>query len=261
MYAILFPNLDPVAFEVLTLEVRWYSLAYIVGILLGYILLMRSLNRDSFQLTSDAKENIILYMTIGIIVGGRLGYILFYDLHSAIYQPIVIFKTWQGGMSFHGGLVGGGVASYVYARRYGIPFLQFVDALVCVVPIGIFLGRLANFVNQELCGRITDSPLGVIFPKMGSLPRHPSQLYEAALEGLILFVIMQLLFWRTDIKKYTGKLTGVFFCYYGVVRILVELLREPDQNIGYLAYGLTMGQILSIPMCIAGLSLIIFKRR
>jgi len=259
MHAIVFPNIDPVALHLFSLEIRWYALAYIAGVMLGYLLLQRLLLKADFTLSKKAKDDIIIYSVFGIVIGGRLGYVIFYDLSAVVHEPLMLFRTWNGGMSFHGGLLGVIVSMYAYTRKHMISFLKLMDLIVCVAPIGIFLGRIANFINGELYGNITALPWGVVFPNAGDMPRHPSQLYEAMAEGMFLFLVMQILFYFTTLRIFSGKLTGIFLCLYGIARIGVETLREPDMHLGYFFNFLTMGQILSIPLCILGLVLI-FRR-
>ena len=200
-----------------------------------------------------------MWATLGIVVGGRLGYVLFYNLGHYIEAPLEAFAVWQGGMSFHGGLLGMVTAIVLFARRNAIPVLQMADAIAVVVPIGLFFGRLANFINAELWGRVTDVPWGVVFPNAGPEPRHPSQLYEAALEGVVLFIVLQLIVARGGLKR-PGLVTGVFLLGYGLARMLVETVRVPDAQVGYLVGPVTMGMTLSLPMVLGGLVLIAMSR-
>lgn len=261
-----FPNIDPVAiqFEIIHLgiiQIRWYSLAYIAGIISAWWIISRENAKNPLKnLSGDALDNIILWAVGGIILGGRLGYVLFYKPEYFLSNPKEIFYLWEGGMSFHGGLLGTIVAFYLFCRKYRIAFLSFMDILSCVSPIGLFFGRIANFINGELFGRVTDSPLGMIFPRGGDLPRHPSQLYEAALEGLFLFIIMMWLLKKTDAREKAGYLSGMFLILYSLARIFCEYFREPDSFIGFLYVGTTMGQWLSIPMLFTGLYLIRRKK-
>lgn len=253
-----FPDISPIAFEIGPLAVRWYALAYVAGILLAQWIVVR-LNRRLVPplLTQKAIDDLVLYAVLGIIAGGRLGYILFYNLGHYLDQPLDMLAIWQGGMSFHGGLLGVLGAFWLFTRRYKISWLALMDLFAVAAPIGLFLGRLANFVNGELYGRVTAAPWGVIFPRGGDVPRHPSQLYEAGLEGLLLFIVLSLLAFRTQALKRTGLLGGLFIMGYGMARFMVEFFREPDAQLGYLVEGLSMGQLLCLPMVLVGLWLVV----
>lgn len=256
-----FPHIDPVAFKVGPVAVHWYGLSYIVGIALGWGLLHDRAARSDGRWTRDQVADLVFYAALGGVLGGRLGYILFYNFESYLANPLGIFKVWQGGMSFHGGALGMSLALAWYARAGKRPFLELADFLVPVIPIGLGLGRLANFVNQELWGAPTTVPWGVVFtnPAAGGVARHPSQIYEALLEGLLLFVILNLVARR---PRPTGLLLGLFLMFYGLFRFAVEFVREPDAHIGYLAFDwFTMGQLLSLPMVIIGLVLVIAAGR
>lgn len=257
-----FPQIDPVLFEIGPLTIRWYALAYVAGIFIGWWLLKRLSNKSAPPLLSEkALDDIILYAIFGIIIGGRLGYVLFYNPAYYANHWVEALKIWQGGMSFHGGLVGVIIAMGIFASRFGIPYLRLTDLLAVVAPIGLFFGRIANFINGELWGRVTDVPWAMIFPSGGAHTRHPSQLYEAALEGVLLFIIMIILVKFTKIREKTGMLSGIFLLGYGAARAFVEQYREPDEQLGLLLEGLTMGQILSIPMIVGGLLLVILSLR
>lgn len=249
--AIPFPAIDPIALEIGPFAIRWYALAYIAGILLGwrYLLLF-----NSWQPVMERRDidDFLLWATLGIILGGRLGYVLFYAPGYYFANPSEILFVWQGGMSFHGGLLGVVSAVAIFAHRRQIPLLPLADMVACAAPIGLFFGRIANFVNGELYGRATDVPWAMVFPAGGPEPRHPSQLYEAALEGILLFLILLVLARRPAVRASPGVLAGTFFVGYGAARSFVELYREPDGFLG----GLTMGQALSVPMIFAGLALI-----
>lgn len=256
-----FPHIDPVAFKVGPVAVHWYGLSYIVGIALGWGLLHERAGRSDGRWTRDQVADLVFYAALGGVLGGRLGYILFYNFESYLADPLAILRVWQGGMSFHGGALGMSLALAWYARAGKRPFLELADFLVPVIPIGLGLGRLANFVNQELWGAPTTLPWGVVFtnPAAGGVARHPSQIYEALLEGLLLFVILNLVARR---PRPTGLLLGLFLMFYGLFRFAVEFVREPDAHIGYLAFDwFTMGQLLSLPMVIIGLVLIIAAGR
>jgi len=257
-----FPRFNPVAISLGPFAIRWYALAYIAGIVLGW-LYARALVKNGCLWGGPAPislpqlDDFILWVTLGIIVGGRTGYVLFYNLPFFIEHPTAVFKLWEGGMSFHGGFLGCVAAVIWFARRNGIPVLSLGDITTAVGPIGLFLGRIANFINSELWGRPADPslPWAVIFPNGGPLPRHPSQLYEAGLEGVVLFTVLALMI-RFGALKRPGLILGSFIALYGVARIIGEFFREPDVQLGFLWGGLTMGMLLSVPMVIVGLVLI-----
>ena len=258
-----FPPIDPVAFTLGPLAVHWYGLSYIVGIGLGWGLLHDRARRSAGRWSADQVADLVFYAALGAVLGGRLGYILFYNLQSYLAQPLSILAVWRGGMSFHGGVLGLSLALVWFARAQRRSFLEVADYLVPVVPIGLGLGRLANFVNQELFGAPTQLPWGVLFtnPAAAGLVRHPTQIYEAMLEGALLFVILNVLARK---PRPHGTLLAAFLILYGIFRSAVELLREPDAHIGYLAYGwLTMGQLLCLPMLVIGIWLLfsLGKRR
>lgn len=261
LLAILFPGFDPVAVQLGPLAIRWYALAYIVGLVLGWRLLRRILARPGWLMRPEDADDLLFYATLGVMIGGRLGYVVFYQAAHYLASPLDILYVWRGGMSFHGGLVGVLLAAWLLARRRGLPFLEIGDALALVAPLGLLLGRIANFINGELWGRVSEVPWAVIFPGAGPEPRHPSQLYEAALEGLLLLAIMQWLAWgrRRDPAE-RGLPSGVFLAGYGLCRLLVEHFREPDAQLGFLLGSITMGQLLSLPMLLAGLWLIVRSR-
>jgi phosphatidylglycerol:prolipoprotein diacylglycerol transferase len=248
-------GLSPVLFEFHGFALRWYSLAYIGGILGGWWLLGRMIDSWGAPMTRLHADAFITWATVGIILGGRIGYVLFYDFAKFAHDPLAILRLWEGGMSFHGGLIGSVIAIVLFARVNGLNWLRILDYVACVEPIGQTLGRLANFVNGELWGRITGSDWGLIFPGGGPLPRHPSQLYEATFEGLFLLIAMNWLFWRTRARLHPGMLSGAFGLGFGVLRFFIEFFREPDAQVGYLALGLTMGQWLCAPMVLLGLYL------
>ena len=259
--AFIFPNIDPVLLQLgdTPFKITWYSLAYVAGILLAWVYVKRLNKIGPVQPAIATKiiDDLITAIILGIIIGGRLGYVLFYDLAHNLADPLNIIRTWEGGMSFHGGLLGVIIASLIHARINKVPFFRIMDLLACATPIGLFLGRIANFINAELWGRFTDSSLGVIFPGQAYL-RHASQLYESCTEGLLLFVILWLLFTRTKIQQYCGMLSGLFLLGYALFRSLIENYREPDAHIGFVISNYTMGQLLSLPMFVAGLVLIIY---
>ena len=266
LLAIPFPVIDPVLVQLGPFAVRWYALAYIAGLVLGWWTAARLVSRDALwpanraPVTRAQLDDFLLWATLGIVLGGRLGYVLFYNLGYYIENPADALAVWHGGMSFHGGLLGMVAAIILFARRNGAPILQLADAIAVVVPIGLFFGRIANFINAELWGRVTDVPWGVVFPNGGPEPRHPSQLYEAALEGVVLFLVLQVLVARSGLKR-PGLVTGAFLIGYGLARMLVETVRVPDEQVGYLFGPLTMGMLLSLPMVLVGLVFVVLARR
>jgi phosphatidylglycerol:prolipoprotein diacylglycerol transferase len=258
-----YPAINPVLVHIGPLAVRWYALAYIVGILAGWVyaralIASKSLWGGAAPLTVIDFDDFIIWVTLGIILGGRIGYVLFYNLSLFAAHPAQIFQLWNGGMSFHGGFLGCTVAIILFARRRGIPILSLGDITTAVAPIGLFLGRLANFINGELWGRPADVPWAMIFPTGGPVPRHPSQLYEAALEGIVLFVVLNLLVRRGALKR-PGVITGAFAVGYGIARVMSEFFREPDPQLGFLWGGLTMGMLLSIPLMLAGIGILAYS--
>ena len=249
-------GLDPVLLELGPIKIRWYSLAYLAGILVGWWYLMRLIARPGAPMARRHVDDLVFYATLGIILGGRLGYVLFYRPGIYFSDPVQILRIWDGGMSFHGGVIGTTLGILWLARKHKLDWLRVHDYVACCTPFGLFFGRLANFVNGELWGRPTDVPWAIVFPTGGDVPRHPSQLYEAGLEGLLLFAILWFLFWRTDARYQPGKLVGTFLLVYGFSRFLVELVRQPDQGLEHLPWGLTMGQTLTVPMILGGAWLI-----
>ncbi len=256
-FAIPFPLIDPVAVELGPLAVRWYALAYVVGILVGWQYLKMVARLPPKRIAPEMIDDLILWITLGVILGGRIGYTLFYKPGYYLFHPTEIFALWQGGMSFHGGLVGVCLAIWLYARAKKIDWRALGDVVVTAVPIGLFLGRLANFINGELFGRTTDVPWAMVFPHGGPEPRHPSQLYEAFLEGLVLFAILWYAAYRARLLHRPGYVGGLFLTGYAIARGIGEAFREPDAHLGYLLLGgVTMGQLLSIPLLLAGIWLI-----
>jgi len=261
METLTFPIIDPVAIEIGPIVIRWYALAYIAGLLLGWRCCVMLTRRAPVFMTSEKLDDLLLYATLGVILGGRLGYVLFYKPAFFAANPLEVFMVWHGGMSFHGGFLGVVVAAFIFARRQNIPALLLADLLAVAAPIGLFFGRIANFINGELFGRPSDVSWAMVFPHGGPLPRHPSQLYEAGLEGLVLFVILALAALATRARFRPGLLLGVFLIGYGAARSLVELYREPDAHLGFILGPITMGQILSTPMILAGLVALILALR
>jgi phosphatidylglycerol:prolipoprotein diacylglycerol transferase len=260
-----YPAINPVLISVGPLAIRWYALAYIVGIIAGWVYARRIIASERLwdgpaPLTVIDFDDFIVWITLGIILGGRTGYILFYNLSHFASHPIEILQLWNGGMSFHGGVAGCCIAIVLFARRRRIPMLALGDVTAAVAPIGLFLGRIANFINGELWGRPTDVPWAMVFPNGGPMPRHPSQLYEAALEGVVLFILLNGLLRRGALKR-PGLITATFALGYGVARVIGELFREPDVQLGFLWDGLTMGMLLCIPLILAGATLLIVVLR
>ncbi len=259
--ALPFPMIDPVLVEIGPLAIRWYSLAYIAGLVIGWRYCRRLAARPPASIGPDAFDDFLLWATLGVVFGGRLGYVLFYKPGTYLANPLEVFALWEGGMSFHGGAAGVILAIVLFALKRGIPILALGDLVACAVPIGLFLGRLANFVNGELYGRAAEVPWAMVFPRdREQLPRHPSQLYEAALEGIVLFLVLYWLVRRGWLTRH-GALSGAFMAGYALARMAVELFRQPDAHLGFLAGLTTMGQWLSLPMLIAGLVLLLRARR
>jgi phosphatidylglycerol---prolipoprotein diacylglyceryl transferase len=257
-----FPHIDPVLISIGPLAVRWYALAYIIGIISGWmyaraIIASPKLWGGPAPLTVAQYDDFIVWITLGIILGGRIGYVLFYNFPHFREHPTEIFQLWNGGMSFHGGVLGSALAVVLFALRRGISILSLGDVTLAVAPIGLFLGRLANFINGELWGRPSDVPWAMIFPTGGPVPRHPSQLYEAALEGLLLLAVLGVLV-RCGALKRPGLVSSSFAIGYGVLRIFCEFFREPDAQLGFLWGGLTMGMLLSVPLIAVGIIGLIF---
>ncbi|HEU0310933.1 MAG TPA: prolipoprotein diacylglyceryl transferase [Sphingomicrobium sp.] len=269
--AVAFPDLglSPIALDLGFFQLRWYSLAYLAGIFIGYWYLLKLLKQPGAPMARRHADDLVFYAALGIILGGRLGYVLFYNLPYYLDRPLDMLKLWDGGMSFHGGVIGTTLGILYLARKEGLNWLRVHDYVACCVPFGLFFGRLANFINQELWGAPSDVPWAVRFvestaygPALGP-PRHPSQLYEAGLEGLVLFIILWFLFWRTQARYEPGKLVGAFILFYGIFRFGVEFIREPDAQLVEFASatGLHMGQWLTLPMFLGGLYLMVTARK
>jgi phosphatidylglycerol---prolipoprotein diacylglyceryl transferase len=247
-------GLSPIALDLGFFKIRWYSLAYIVGIVFGWWYLLKLIEKPGAPLAKRHVDDFVFFATLGVILGGRLGYILFYR-PDLLLHPLEALKLWEGGMSFHGGVIGVSLAIFWFCRKNGLSWLRVHDYIACVYPVGHLLGRLANFVNGELWGRETDVSWGMIFPDAGNVVRHPSQLYQAGSEGLLLFIILFYAFWRTEARYEPGKLVGLFIGFMGLFRFIGEFYREPDVGI-YGLFGMTMGQTLCIPMILGGLYLV-----
>lgn len=263
--------LSPVLFELPAFELmglalgpfalRWYSLAYIFAIVIGWWQMAKMMRTAQPVMTSAQLDDFVTWATLGVILGGRLGYVLFYNPAQYLADPVAIIRLWDGGMSFHGGCAGVILACFGFARARGLSGLRVLDSVATVTPWGLLFGRLANFVNGELWGRPTGSDWGIIFPGAGPEPRYPSQLFEAALEGVVLLMVLQWLYWKTGARLRPGLLSGVFGIGYGLSRFIVEYFREPDRQLGLLSTGLTMGQTLTLPLILAGLLLVLRARR
>lgn len=253
-----FPQIDPVAIHLGFVVIRWYSLAYIFGLIGAWLLAREMSKRTNSTFTVLKIDDFLIWATLGVVLGGRLGYVLFYNAHYFYENPTQILAVWQGGMSFHGGLLGVVIATLLFAWKKKISPLSMGDILVCVAPIGLFFGRLANFANGELFGRVTHAvPWAMIFPNGGAEPRHPSQLYEAGLEGLGLFIILNGVWWFCPkLRQRQGFILGLFFILYGMFRFGIEFTREPDAHLGFIFAHLSMGQLLCIPMILFGIWLI-----
>ena len=258
-----FPEFDPVIFQIGFFTLRWYALAYIAGLWIGWWYVRSAMGQAGLwapnqpPATSEQIDDLLLWVTLGVIIGGRLGYVVFYNFSYYLSNLSEIVAVWQGGMSFHGGFLGVVIAVWLFARKHRLAIISLGDSVATAAPFGLFFGRIANFINSELWGRQTDHPLGVIFPNGGPIPRHPSQLYEAALEGLVLFLILRLATHRFHILRSPGTAIGVFLIGYSAGRIFVEQYRQPDAHIGFLAGGTTLGAWLSLPMVLVGTVLVV----
>ncbi|MCK2184406.1 prolipoprotein diacylglyceryl transferase [Halomonas getboli] len=251
-----YPDIDPVAISLGPLQVHWYGLMYVIGFIAAWWLGRRRAPR--IGLNGDDVGDLIFYAALGVVLGGRLGYAIFYGLDQWLADPLWIFRVWDGGMSFHGGLIGVLLASLYFARKKRLAFLALTDFVAPLVPIGLGAGRIGNFINHELPGRVTDVPWGLVFPGQGPEPRHPSSLYEAALEGAVLFAV---LWWVSSTPRRRGLMSGLFLTLYGIFRIGVEFVRRPDPQLGFIAFGwVTQGMLLSLPMIVAGVALMAWSR-
>ncbi|MCW5205896.1 prolipoprotein diacylglyceryl transferase [Desulfobulbus sp. F5] len=261
-----YPDIDPVIFAVGPLAVRWYGLMYVLSFTASYFLVRRQAKQFGWQQMLEQLDNLNLALIVGVILGGRIGYVLFYNLTYYLEHPLEVFATWQGGMSFHGGVIGVLIVGLLFCRRTQLDFWKAADVYVVTVPIGLGLGRIGNFMNGELYGRTTEAAWGMIFPLGGSLPRHPSQLYEALLEGLLLFLILWPLRakpWQNSLKRLWphGSLLALFLIFYGIFRYIIEFFREPDPQIGLLFFDMSMGQLLCAAMLCAGILLYWLRRK
>ncbi len=254
-----YPQIDPIIFQVGPLAVRWYGMMYLLGFLGGFLVMCHVARLRNYPLDRERISDLLFYAVLGVVLGGRFGYVLFYNPAYYLHHPLEILSVWEGGMSFHGGVLGVLTAILLFCRHKQVPFLVVSDLAVAAVPVGLGLGRIGNFINGELWGRVTDVPWGMIFPGAGSSPRHPSQLYEAGLEGVVLFVLIYCLH-RLKVRR--GVPSFSFLLFYGLFRFTVEFFRQPDRQLGFLWGGATMGQLLSLPMIIvgAGALLLIYRR-
>jgi len=251
-----YPRIDPAIVRVGPVAVRWYGVMYLIGFGASYLLVRYQIGKKRLAMGVQAVDSLYSYLVLGLILGARLGYVLFYNLSDYLRNPLEVFAVWHGGMSFHGGLIGAITAGALFCRKYRQDFWQLSDLVIVTAPIGLGLGRLGNFINGELYGRVTDVPWAMVFPGAGPRPRHPSELYEFLLEGVLLFIIL----WRLkDSDMKTGKLTAVFLILYGVFRFFVEFFREPDPQLGFVAGSFTMGQVLSAATVLAGAAIWVYR--
>jgi phosphatidylglycerol:prolipoprotein diacylglycerol transferase len=250
-----YPNINPVALQIGSFKIYWYGLMYLLGFTLAWCLGLLRTRKKGSHWNKEQVNDLIFYGAMGLVIGARIGYILFYDLSSFVAKPLVLFKIWQGGMSFHGGLIGAALGLWLFARKYKKTFFEVSDFAIPLVPLGLAAGRIGNFINGELWGRVTVVWRGMVFPKADALPRHPSQLYEFLFEGVILFAI---LWWYSSKPRPKMAVSGVFSVCYGFFRFILEFFRQPDPQLGFIAFGwLTMGQLLSIPLILLGFFLLL----
>jgi len=247
-----YPHIDPTIVTLGPLQIRWYGIMYVLGFMASYLLVKYQIRKNRLNIEINRLNDLFLFLVIGLIIGARLGYCIFYNFSFYLIHPLKLLAIWEGGMSFHGGLIGVVISGYIYIKRHEVSFWQLADLLVVTAPIGLGLGRLGNFLNAELYGRVTTLPWGMIFPSAGNLPRHPSQLYECLLEGILLFAI---LWWAKAFPLRKGTLFCLFFFLYSAFRFFVEFFREPDPQLGFILSFMTMGQILSVLMGIGGVIL------
>lgn len=262
MLALAYPHIDPIAIELGPFAIRWYAIAYIAGLMLGWRYVKWLVSKPPHAMRDIDVDDFLVWATLGVVLGGRLGYVLFYKPLYYLSHPAEIFMLWHGGMAFHGGALGVIVAIILFARRRGLNLFAIGDVVCCAVPIGLFFGRIANFINGELFGRVApDVPWAMIFPGGGPDPRHPSQLYQAGLEGLVLFLVLFLLWRKRDVRAHRGTLAGIFLMGYGIARIIGEFFRQPDAHLGFLVGGATMGQLLSVPLILAGAGVVWYAHK
>lgn len=258
-FVIPYPAFDPILVHIGPIPIRWYGLAYVAGLVIGWWYVRRLAAGPPRVAHPRDIDDYLVWATLAVVLGGRIGYVLFYQLPYYFQHPLAALEIWRGGMSFHGGLLGVIVATLVFTKRRGIKLWPFFDVIACAAPIGLFFGRIANFINGELFGRVTDVPWAMVFPRGGPLPRHPSQLYEAFLEGIVLFVLLHILWRFPGVRARPGRLSGAFLTGYALARIIGETFRQPDVQVGFLIGGTTEGQWLSLPMLLVGLYLV-FRR-
>jgi phosphatidylglycerol---prolipoprotein diacylglyceryl transferase len=256
MFVIPYPVIDPIVVSLGPFAIRWYALAYIAGLVIGWRYCLALAAKPPQVARAQDIDDFLVWATLGVVLGGRSGYVLFYRPEYYLANPGQILQIWHGGMSFHGGALGVLAAIALFCRQRGVAFLGLADIVACAVPIGLFFGRIANFINDELWGRVTDVPWAMVFPSGGPQPRHPSQLYEATLEGIVLFIALYLLQRSPTVRERQGTLTGAFLIGYALARMTGELFREPDANLGFIVLGTTMGQLLSLPLLLAGIVLV-----
>jgi len=253
-----YPNISPEIIRIGPVAIRWYGMMYLLGFGASYSLVRYQIRKKNLKVGRDFVDSLYSYLILGLLLGARLGYILFYDLSTYLNSPLEVFAVWHGGMSFHGGFIGSVIAGFLFCRKSRVDFWQTADLVLATVPVGLGLGRLGNFINGELYGRVSDVPWAMVFPNGGPLPRHPSQLYEIFLEGFVLFTLLWLL---KDRGYRTGVLTSLFIIFYGMFRFIVEFFREPDVQLGFILGSFTMGQLLSSIMVLAGGALLYFRAR
>jgi len=254
------PSIDPIIFSLGFIQVRWYGLAYVAGFILGLYLIKLFNKKFNNKINNKEIDSFLIWAVIGVIIGGRLGYVFFYQVENLLLNPLYLFFIWQGGMSFHGGLIGIIISIYFFCKKNNIEFFYLSDLVSIVAPIGLFFGRIANFINVELIGRITEFPIAIIYPSIDNIPRHPSQLYEAFFEGIVLFIILFIIFLKKSSKKRHGILSGVFLIFYSLFRFSIEFLRQPDDHIGFIFNFITLGQLLCIPLFFFGIVIFYLKK-
>lgn len=254
------PSIDPIIISLGFLDIRWYSLAYIIAFLIGLYIIKFFNKKIKSNITNKLLDDFLIWSILGVIIGGRIGYVFFYQFNYFLSDPLYLFYIWKGGMSFHGGISGMILSIFIFSRKNNLDFFLLSDYISLVAPIGLFFGRLANFINTELIGRVTDFPLAIIYPSIDNLPRHPSQLYEAFFEGIVLFLILLIIFLKKNSNQKSGYISGIFLLIYGIFRFIIEFTREPDSHIGLIFNLYSMGQLLSIPLIFFGILLIIKKK-